>query len=326
MTKKFSTIDAHVAGEAVRLLVDGAPSVSGRTMQDKLARMRKHADAVRRCLMLEPRGHAGMHGALLTEPVSARAHAGLLFMHAAGFPAFSGESVIAAVTIALEQKLIHAESEELLLDTPAGLVRARPRYVRDRIESVTVTGVPSFVLSGGVGVQVGTRAVRVDLAFGGELYAIVDSESVGIPIDAAHAAQVVRAGMEIRHALKTPNEIQGAIFTGPPRGSADLRSATVLYGEPGRPVDGGVLKRSPGVAGTCALMAVLDVMGLLLDDQTFTHEGLLGTMLKGRVLGRQPSAGDDIASVTPAVEGTAFITGRHEFQSDDDDPVAPFAI
>jgi proline racemase len=173
--------------------------------------------------------------------------------------------------------------------------------------------------------QVGGRAVRVDVAFGGEFYAIVDSESVGVPVDTAHAAQLLRVGTEISNAMKMSEQIRGAIFTGPPRGSSDLRSATVLYGGQDRPATGGVLKRSPGVAGTCALMAVLHAMGLLPDDHTFTHEGVIETKLTGRVVSR-PSTDGEPASVTPTVEGTAFITGRHEFQIDDDDPIAPFAI
>jgi proline racemase len=326
--KKFNTIDAHVGGEAVRLLVGGGPSVGGRTLADKLAWLRTHADPLRRCLMLEPRGHAGMHGALLTEPVTPGAHAGVLFMHAGGFPMFSGEGVIAAVTIALENGLIEGASGELLLDTPAGLVRARPRYTpkkrneKDsrsvfpppRVSNVALTSVPSFVFSAGVPVQLGARSVRVDIAFGGEFYAIADSESVGVPADAAHAQQLLRVGLELREAVEAsiavihPLEqawkgIQGTIFTAPPRGAADLRSATVLAG--------GVLRRSPGVAGTCALMAVLDAMGLLAGDHTFTHEGVTGTTLQARALNRLTSG--EIPFVVPVVEGSAFTTGHHEF-------------
>ena len=123
--KRIKTIDAEVAGEAVRLVVDGGPSVPGRTMAEKLGWLRKHAGDLRRLLMLEPRGHAGMHGALLTEPVSPGSHAGLLSMHAAGFPLVSGESIIGAVTIALEQRLIEGVDDEVRIDTPVGLFRAR---------------------------------------------------------------------------------------------------------------------------------------------------------------------------------------------------------
>jgi proline racemase len=323
---KFTTLDAHVAGEAVRLLVDGGPSVSGRTMLDKAAWLRRHADRMRRTLMLEPRGHAGMQGALLTEPVTPGAHAGVLFMHAAGFPAFSGEGVIAAATLALENNLIHAGTEELLLDTPAGTVQARAHLVHDRVASVTVTGVPSFVLDGGMPVQASGRAIRADVAFGGELYAIVDSESVGVAIDAASGPQLMRAALDISRAVRRSKDIQGTIFTGPSSGSADLRTATVLCGERAQSSNGCVLKRSPGLAGTCALMAVLDAMGLLAVDQTFTHEGILGTTLIGRTRERKPSQDDDPASVIPVVEGSAWPTGRHEFVVDDHDPAAAFEI
>jgi proline racemase len=313
-----------VAGEPVRLLVEGGPSIGGRTMADKLAWLRRHGERLRRGLMTEPRGHAGMHGALLTEPVTPGAHAGILFMHGAGFPRVSGEGVIAAVTIAIEHRLIHLEGGgELLLDTPAGLVRARPRFEdpdparEGRVSSVAITGFPSFVSSAGMPVQTGARALRVDIAFSGESYAIVDSESIGVPVDAAHASQLVRAGRELQEAVdqKMGSDpilgIQGVIFTAPPRGAADLRSATVL--------DGGVLRRSPGAAGTCALLAVLDAMGLVTGDHRFTHEGIIGTTLQASVLSRQTSG--DIPTVVPVLEGCAWITGRHEFDIDERDPL-----
>ena len=137
---RINTIDAQVAGEPVRLIVGGGPSVPGASMPEKLAWLRKHGERLRQLLMLEPRGHAGMHGALLTEPVSPNAHAGVLFMHGAGFPTLSGEGVIGAVTIALEHGLIAGAGEELLLDTPAGLVPTARRgcdaTVRKRGERV----------------------------------------------------------------------------------------------------------------------------------------------------------------------------------------------
>jgi proline racemase len=317
---KFTTIDAHVAGEPVRLLVGGAPAIAGRTMGEKLSWLRKHGERLRRGLMLEPRGHAAMHGALLTEPVSPRAHAGILSMHSVGFPQLSGESVIAATTISLENRLIEGESDQLIFDTPAGAVRAHP-YVSSagRVERIALTTVPSLVFSAGSSVRFGSRVLSVDIAFAGEFYAIVDGENVGIPIDGTHAAQLIAAAAEIRQALEKTKAVNGVIFTAPPRGEADLRSATVLCGERGRTVDGGILRRSPGVTGTCALLAVLDAMGLVAGDQTFTHEGVIGTTLKARVLSRHTV--DDIPQIVPVVEGSAWITGRHEFEVDEGDPL-----
>jgi proline racemase len=292
------TIDAEVAGEPVRLIIDGGPSVPGRTMADKLTWARKHADGLRRMLMLEPRGHAGMHGAILTEPVSPTSHAGILSMHAAGFPAVSGEGVIGALTIALEHKLIEGVEDEVLIDTPIGLLRARPHLATTR--EIELTGVPAFVQSAGLPIRIGARALAVDIAFGGEMYAIADSEAVGIPIDLANTTALIRAAREIQKAAK-PAAVHGTIFTGAAHG-ADVRSATVL--------DGGVLRRSPGVTGTAALMAVFNAMGLLGEGQRFTHEGVLGSTIRGTVAGRPY---EDDAGIIPVIEAAASITGFHEF-------------
>ena len=200
---RIKTIDAEVAGEAVRLIVSGGPTVPGRTMTEKLNWLRRKGGELRRLLMLEPRGHAGMHGAMLTEPTSPKAHAGVLSMHAAGFPLVSGESIIGAVTIALENKLIDGVDDEVLIDTPAGLFRTpRPR-LDARVTSVAVTGVPSFVHTAGLPLRIGTRSITVDIAFGGQFYAIADSEAIGVSIDMANAAALVRMGREIKDAIES---------------------------------------------------------------------------------------------------------------------------
>jgi proline racemase len=323
---RIKTIDAEVAGETVRLIVSGGPTVPGRTMAEKLSWLRRKGGALRHLLMLEPRGHAGMHGAMLTEPTSPRAHAGVLSMNAAGFPPVSGEGIIGALTIALEHKLIQGVTDDVLIDTPAGLFRARPRLgatvlsaeahgakANARVTSVTVTGVPSFVHAAGLTLRIGTRTMAVDIAFGGEFYAIADSEAIGISIDMANASALVRMGREITDAIESTLHVQhpldatlkgihGTIFTGASRTAADLRSASVLDGE--------VLRRSPGVTGTAALLAVLDAMGLLSESHRFTHEGVLGTTLHGSVVSRTEG---DPSTIIPVIEGSASVTGFHEF-------------
>jgi proline racemase len=272
--------------------------------------------------MLEPRGHAGMHGAMLTEPVTDDAHAGILCMHAGGFPPVSYEGIIGAVTVALENGLIRGVDGELRIQTPVGLFKAKPELVAvdagntpaTRVRGVTVTGVPSFVHTAGLSVRIGSRSINVDIAFGGEFYAIVDSESAGVPIEMANASALVRLGREIagtveasvqvRHPLHDKRDaLQGVIFTATPRTQGDLRSATVLGGD--------VIRRSPGGSGTAAMMAVLDAMGLLTDDHGFTHEGILGTTLRGSAIGR--GLAGDVPTLVPVIEGSASITGFHEF-------------
>lgn len=313
---RIKTIDAEVAGEAVRLVVGGAPSVPGATMREKLHWVRSRSGDLRRLLMLEPRGHAGMHGAMLTEPASPAAHAGILSMHAAGFPLVSGESIIAAVTIALEHKLIDGVQDEVRIDTPVGVFRTVPRLHAGRVTGVAITGVPSFVVSAGLPLRIGSRNITVDVAFGGEFYAIADSEAIGVPIDLTNGSALIRMGRDVKEATESAihvrhprdasiKDIHGTVFTGPARGAADLRSATVLDGE--------VLRRSPGATATAALLAVLEAMGVLAEAHSFTHEGVIGTTLEGRVAQRIPG---DAPAIVPVVEGSASITGFHEFVGD----------
>jgi len=310
---RIKTIDAEVAGEAVRLIVSGGPSLPGRTMREKFLWARRRSDDLRRLLMLEPRGHAGMHGAMLTEPTSPDAHAGIVSMHSAGFPLVSGESIIAAVMIALENKLIEGVEDEVRIDTPVGVFRAVPQRNAGRVTSVAITGVPAFVQSAGLPLRIGSRNITVDVAFGGEFYAIADSEAIGVPIDMTNEPALVRMGREIQDAIESAIHVQhprradikgihGTMFTGPSRGAADLRSATVLDGE--------VLRRSPGFTATAALMAVLAAMGVLANAHSFTHEGVIGTTLEGRV-GRREDG--DLPAIVPIIEGSASITGFHEF-------------
>src|SRR4029450_2032525 len=173
--------------------------------------------------------------------------------------------------------------------------------------------------------------VRADVAFGGAFYAIVDSEAVGLPIDVAHLPELRRVGMEIKDAIESVHEIThplerglqgiyGTIFTGPPSDeSADLRNVTVF-------ADAEV-DRAPGGTGTCAVVAIVSAMGLLGRDKTFTHESIIGTRFRGRIVGEAPLSTSNSQSPTsnlaiiPEIEGEAYITGESTFIIDDGDPL-----
>ena len=337
----LKTIDAHAAGEPLRLIVDGFPSPQGRTMLDKREWVRTHSDHLRRALMLEPRGHADMYGAILTEPVAPGSHAGVLFMHNEGYSTMCGHGVIAVTTMAIERGLImpgpvvanagertEADRDEatIVYDSPAGTIRARAKIRAGgaaRVESVSFLNVPSFVLHGGMSVKLATRVIRADVAFGGAFYAIVDSEAVGLPIDIAHLPELRRVGMEIKHAIEATQTIvhpldaglagiYGTIFTGPPSDDrADLRNVTIF-------ADAEV-DSSPCGTGTAAVMAVIDAMGLLGSDRPFVHESLIGTRFNGRVASRTTVG--EYPAIVPEIEGSAWITGEHTFLVDDGDPL-----
>ncbi len=331
MIRVIKTIDAHVGGQPLRLVVDGMPRPHGKASLQQREWYLKHADSYRRALVNPPRGHTDITAALITDPSSLQANGGLVFMDTGGYPSMSGHAVIAITTIAFERRLALAHppgegDEHLVFDTPAGSVHARARLEvhgdARSVDSVAVTNVPSFVHAPAVPVLVGRRDLRVDIAFGGAFYAIVDSEATGVPLDAVHVPDLRRLGAEISASVNATHRpvhpadsslsgVAGVIFTGPAVDpEAHLRNVTVRAS--------GSLDRSPGGTGTSAVMAVLDAMGLLPDNQAFVHESLSGALFRGRPLHRTIVA--DYPALVTEIEGSAWITGEHTFFLDDDDP------
>jgi proline racemase len=326
---RIKTIDAHTAGEPLRLIVDGFPAIEGQTILEQRAFAREHYDHLRTALMLEPRGHADMYGAILTVPQHPGSAAGVLFMHNEGFSTMCGHGVIAVTTILIERGMMDLPRDadgrvKLTLDAPAGPIRLTARADGSRVTSVAFRNVPSFVLHPAVPVKIGNRETRADVAYGGAFYAIVDSESVGVPIIPQRLPDLRRIGMEVKHAIEAAVRVQhpaepglhgiyGTIFTGPPSSErADLRNVTIF-------ADAEV-DRSPCGSGTAAVMAVLSAMGMLIDsDQVFTHESIIGTHFTGRVVERT-MVGEHEA-IVPEIEGSAHITGEHTFIIDDRDPL-----
>jgi proline racemase len=342
----LSTVEMHTGGEPTRIIVEGWPPFEARTLLGKRREARDRFDHLRRGLMLEPRGHDGMYGALLVAPDHPEADLGVLFMHNEGYSTMCGHGIVAVTTIALERGLLMpgGDGTSIVYDSPAGAIRARARLSpgsapgaarragadredsgasRHRVESVAFMNVPSFVLHGGLAVKLGSRTVRTDVAFGGAFYAIVDSEAVGLPVDVAHLPELRRVGMEIKHAIEATrtiahpldsglHSIYGTIFTGPPSDDrADLRNVTIF-------ADAEV-DRSPCGTGTAAVMAVIDEMGLLSEERPFVHESLIGTRFTGRVVSRT-MVGEHPA-IVPEIEGAAWITGEHTFLIDETDPL-----
>ena len=339
MIRRYRTIDAHAGGAPLRLIVEGFPPPRGATMHEKRAWAKSKADRIRRALVLEPRGHADMTGAVLTEPVSDGADAGVLFMHGGGYAPMCGHGIIAVTTIAIERGIVHPRQPgAIVFDTPAGVVRAVARMREPqpaggrtraaaasapRVERVSCTGVPSFVLAPGVPIRIGARELRVDVAFGGGFYAMVDIEAAGLGVVPDRLADLRRLGRQIagavekaiavRHPLDEHlRGIDGTVFTAPPGSEhADLRALSV-FGD-------GAVDRSPNGAGLCAVMAVFDAMGLLAQGQALRQEGPAGAIFTGMSTGRARVG--DYDAILPVIEGAAWITGEHTFEVDDDDPL-----
>jgi trans-L-3-hydroxyproline dehydratase len=273
--------------------------------------------------MFEPRGHADMYGAILTEPVTSDGDLGVLFMHNEGYSSMCGHGVIALVTVLLETGLL-SRREVVKLDTPAGRVTARAAFDGARVRSVCFENVPSFAYKLDQTVQVpGIGDVRYDVAFGGAFYAYCKAGQFEVQIIPEEFRRLIEVGMAVKHAvmnsieMKHPFEedlgfLYGTIIDGLALGvGADSRNVCI-FAE-------GEVDRSPTGTGVSGRVALEHARGRLAVGEPLVIESLIGTRFTGRVV-RETTFGDYTA-VVPEVEGSAWLTGRHEFLIAPDDPL-----
>ncbi|MBE7471847.1 MAG: proline racemase [Anaerolineae bacterium] len=322
---KITTIDAHTEGEPFRVITGGFPNLPGATILEKRRYAKAYLDHLRTALMWEPRGHADMYGCLVTPPVTPGADLGILFMHNEGFSTMCGHGIIGIATVALEIGLLPAVEPETILkiDTPAGLVTAHAIVAGGRVRRVRFQNVPSFVLALAETVDVpGLGRVRYDLAFGGAFYAYVQAETLGLTCTPADYRLLIEKGMAIKRAVMTARPIPhpfeadlsflyGTIFVGPARAGGHSRNVCI-FAE-------GEVDRSPtgtGVSGRLALHYARGEIGL---NQPITIESIIGSRFTGRVV--ETTTFGPYPAIIPEVEGTAHITGRHEFLIDPADPL-----
>jgi trans-L-3-hydroxyproline dehydratase len=317
----ITTLDAHAAGEPLRIIIGGLPELAGATILERRRYMRENYDHVRRALMWEPRGHYNMYGCVLTPPVTPAADLGVLFLHNEGYSTMCGHGVIALVTALIEAGAIPITGPQtpISLDTPAGLVRATAHIsAAGRVERVSFVNVPSFVYARDLAIElVPGQRIMVDIVFGGTFYAIVPAAAVGLLVAPEQTAQLVAAGEAIKRAVNTVLPIQhpsepdlgflyGTILTGPAE-SPEHHSRNICV------FANAEVDRSPTGTGVSARLALHHAKGEIVDDQLITIESILGSAstFSGRVVGRAQVG--SYAAVVPEVSGTAFITGRHEF-------------
>src|SRR5262245_40462721 len=228
---RITTLDAHAAGEPLRIVIGGLAPLEGATILERRRFMREQYDHVRRALMWEPRGHYNMYGCVLTTPVTPDADLGVLFLHNEGYSTMCGHGVIALVTALIEAGAVPPAGQQtpINLDTPAGLVRAVAHLGDDgRVERVAFLNVPSFVYAHAVEIELAWHGrFAVDVAFGGAFYAIVPGGRVGLRVTPEKTAQLVAAGEAIKQAVNATLPIHhpfeedlgflyGTILTGSP--------------------------------------------------------------------------------------------------------------
>ena len=320
----LQAVDSHTEGMPTRVVTGGVGRIPGATMNDRRLYAMEHLDGLRGFLMNEPRGHASMSGALLQPPARDDADWGVVFIEASGFLPMCGHGTIGVATVLVETGMVEVTEPvtEIRLDVPAGLVIARVAVEDGRAVNVTIENVPSFVDRLDERIQVpGIGEITYSVAFGGNYYALVDLDEVGLPFDRARQDDIARAGLLIMDAINTQappvhpvlegaNHVHHVEFIA--SGSDAVRSRHAMAIHPGW------FDRSPCGTGTSARMAELHARGELALDAPFVNESFIGTEFIGRLVG-ETTVGDKPA-VIPTITGRAWVTGLGQYILDGDDP------
>lgn len=320
----FHAVDSHTEGMPTRVILGGVPQTPGESMLDRRDYFEEHLDDVRRMLMREPRGHSAMSGAVLQSPASPDGHFGVLFIEVSGMLPMCGHGTIGVATVLTETGMVPAENGKAIvrLDAPAGRVEAEVTMSPDEPTKVRLQNVPSFVdaldcsatLSSG-------REIPYDMAFGGNFYALVRADELGLEVAPGASEELIAAGLEVMEAIngqrrpEHPDDARMAgckhvVLTAPGGDGADATNATIVYP--------GWIDRSPCGTGTSARMAQLHARGELSIGQTFINESLIGTRFEGALIGEAEVCGRP--AVLPLIEGRAWITGMGQYTLDPTDP------
>jgi len=322
----FSCIDGHTCGNPVRLVSGGGPLLEGDTMLERRAHFLSEYDWIRTGLMFEPRGHDMMSGAILYPPTREDCDIGILFIETSGCLYMCGHGTIGTVTMALENGLIQPKTPgEVRLDTPAGVVVAVYAQNGPWVEEVRITNVPAFLYAEGLEAEVPELgALSVDVAYGGNFYAIVEPQAPFTDIADVSAADLVRWSPMLRERLNAAHDfihpenpdIRGlthVLWTGAPTVKGATARNAVFYGD--RAID-----RSPCGTGTSARMAQWAAHGKLKPGDDFVHESIIGSLFHGRVEAVTTVGGRD--AIIPSIGGWARQTGFNTIFIDDRDPFA----
>jgi proline racemase len=337
ISKMIQAIDLHACGEPGRVIVGGVLDVPGKTMFEKMQYLESKADDLRQRMLREPRGYPAANCNLILPPTRPEAQAGYVIMEHVEYPAMSGSNTICVTTALIECGMVPVTEPitNLVLESPAGLIGIEAEVRDGKVKRVTFENVPAFAVHLDKTIEVPHLGpVKVDVAWGGMFYVIVEAADLGLTVTPDQGGEIVRLGEMVKAAAteqlpvvhpENPDikNITIAVVSGPAtHPEADLKNAVVVSSgklDWERPATWtGAIDRSPCGTGTCAKMAVLHAKGQLDLNQDFKHEGILGTIFTGRLL-RETQVGPYTA-VVPQISGQAWVTGIAQYVVDPDDP------
>ncbi len=324
--KTFFCIDAHTCGNPVRLVAGGGPLLKGQSMSERRQHFLLEYDWIRKGLMFEPRGHDMMSGSILYPPADPANDMGVLFIETSGCLPMCGHGTIGTVTIAIEEGLVVPQVPgQLRLETPAGLVNISYEQRGKKVTSVRLTNVASYLAAENLEVVCPDLGMlSVDVAYGGNFYAIVDKQENYQGMEAYTANALIRWSPVLRQQLNDQysfvhpenNTIRGLshiLWTGTPVAPDITARNAVFYGDK-------ALDRSPCGTGTSARMAQWQAKGKLHQGDVFIHESIIGSQFKGKV--EAVTRVGDFPAIIPSIEGWAIITGYNHVIIDEADPYA----
>jgi proline racemase len=315
----FTAVDTHTEGMPTRVITSGVGVLPGATMAERRRYLMNERDDLRTLLMYEPRGHAAMSGAILQPPIRSDADMGVVFIEVSGCLPMCGHGSIGVATALVETGMVEVVEPvtTVRLDTPAGLVELHVSVHDGHATEVELRNVPAFLAIKDAAVTVPTLGqLIVDVAWGGNFYAILPAESVGLTIDPREYSRIIGAGLKIMESVneqlsfahpvnEDKYDCHHVIFTGP-----DNRSAVAIHP--------GWIDRSPCGTGTSARMAQLHARGELSLHTPFRHSSIIGSTFTGELIEEVDLAGQ--RAVTPLIRGRAWLTGLSTYLLDPDDP------
>jgi len=319
------TIDLHTGGEPLRVFTGGLPEIKGKTILEKRRYFRDNLDYIRTGTMWEPRGHADMYGAVITEPVTEDADFGTFFLHNEGYSTMCGHAIIALTKLVLDTGIIKKEGDapELIIDAPPGKIRSRAFRENGIVKRVSFLNVPSFMPMRDQVVDVGgIGPVTFDIAYGGAFYAFVDAGKLGLGLARRDYDQLIDWGRKIKLAVMEKFEIRhpfeddlsflyGTIFTGKPEFRGNHSRNVCIFAD-------GEVDRSATGSGVSARAALHHAKGELAINELITIESILGSTMDVKVTAVTRYGRHE--AVIPEVSGTASIVGQMNFYFDPEDP------
>lgn len=295
-----SYIDTHTAGEPTRIILSGFPKPQGRTALERQQWLYDNAEPFRKFVIQEPRGHADMFAALITEPVDPSCDAGVFFLESGGFLSMCGHGTIGVATALFSLGWVSLEN--FAIETPAGIVTCRINRDAVSLKSVSFENVPAFFLEERV-----VEGIRMALSYGGNLFGLVNVADVGGKIDLQHVDRLVETAMRLRDRVNAQ---------GPwphPQTGRPLSVDLIEFYDEGNPPHNLVVfgnrqvDRSPCGTGTSAKMAYLHACDRLAIGVPYAYRSVLDTEFVGRILS-ETTVGDR-QGIIPEITGAAYVSG-----------------